>query len=192
MANQTLSDWCQVDYLAAEKNSAHASGFDIVIVDEMGLMDKPKHVTLVAGALTSLSAKDGRLLAISIRGSSALVQDLMDRDKKQRRRKNKTVIVHHYAAPMNCELNDRAAWKAANPGLGSIKQLSYMKKSADKAQNSTAFESHFRAFDLNQPLDPQQEAIITLAQWKRHIETDRMPPRKGRCWVGPIPASPLR
>ena len=184
LQNRTESAWCTVEYLAAEKNAAHASGFDIVIVDEMGLMTKPNHVDLVAGALTSLSAKDGRLLAISIRGASDLVEDMIERHKVKQNRKH--LVVHMYAAPQDCALDDKEAWKAANPGLGAIKQVSYMYRAAQKAKSSPAFENHFRAFDLNQPLDPRQETIITVAQWKNYIEVPRgkIPPREGRCWIG--------
>ena len=66
------------DFLSADKSSGHASGFDWSIVDELGLMRERDHA-LVAGRRTATSARDGRLLAISVRGESPMLEELIQR-----------------------------------------------------------------------------------------------------------------
>ena len=47
------------EFLSADKSAGHASGFDVVIVDELGLMGE-RDRDLVAGMRSSTSARDGR------------------------------------------------------------------------------------------------------------------------------------
>ena len=56
---------------------------------------------------------------ISIRGDSPLFREILE---------NPTVISHAYSAPDKCALDDEAAWRAANPGLGTIKSVAYMRE----------------------------------------------------------------
>ena len=67
---------------------------------------------LLAGLRSSLSAKGGRCIHISVRGDSPLYAEVL---------KNPAVVSRVYAAPDGCKLDDPAAWEAANPGLGTIK-----------------------------------------------------------------------
>ena len=137
-----------VEFLSADKTAGHASGFDVAFVDEMGLMPA-KGRDLVAGLLSSVSAKDGRLIAISVLGDSPLTAELV------RRKARPAVAVHVYQAPKGCALDDEAAWHAANPGLASgIKSVAYMRDMSDRAAALPSEQSNFRAFDLNQPGAP--------------------------------------
>ena len=45
---------------------------------------------------------------------------------------NPAVVSRIYAAPDDCALDDRVAWHAANPTLGTIKQLSYMENQVER------------------------------------------------------------
>ena len=176
---QTYTPSVTVDYLSGTADAGHASGFDLVIVDELGLFRESDR-ELLAGAISSMSAKNGRLLAISIRGHSELLQEYIDR------KDDPEVCVHLYEAAKNCDLFDVQQWHRANPTLGYIKSLDYMNRAAKKAARVPAGENHFRAHDLNQKVDAAAEAIITVAQYKKHVETrhDNLPPRGGRCWIG--------
>ena len=66
------------EFLSADKVSGHASGFDVVIVDELGLMGEADR-ELIAGMRSSTSARDGRFIALSIRGESPLLEEMIDR-----------------------------------------------------------------------------------------------------------------
>lgn len=169
-----------LECLSADKHSGHAGGYDLVCCDETGLMDALKHRELVAGLHSSLSARRGRLIHITIRGDCELVEELISRSE----RTPETTYVRVYEAPADCSISDRAAWHAANPGLGAgIKSLQYMQDRAVQVANSPDDELHFRAHDLNQRLAPGRQLLCSVSEWQR-VEVDTLPPRSGPCFAG--------
>ena len=171
-----VSRWGRVDFLSADRTAGHASGYDVALADEMGLYPE-KGRALVAGLLSSTSAKDGRLIAISVMGDSSLTAELVQR------RDDPSVVVHAYHAPAGCALDDEAAWRAANPGLGTIKSLSYMRDMARRAAALPSEQSSFRAFDLNQTGSPIADAVVALSVWEA-VERQPKPERAGPCFLG--------
>ena len=166
----------ELEILAADRTAGHASGFDVVIVDELGLFPERAR-ELMAGLRSSISAKAGRVLCISVRGDSPLLQEMIDR-------RGPACPVHLYAAPDGCELDDRAAWAAANPGIAAgIKSLAYMEAEAARVAVTPADQGLFRAFDLNERLDPARAMIVMPDQWRR-CEVAELPPRAGDCVLG--------
>ena len=140
-----------LDTLSADKNAGHASGYDLVIVDETGLFPLRAR-ELLAGLRSSVSARAGKIRHISIRGDSVLFREILD---------NPAVVSHVYAAPDKCALDDEAAWAAANPGLGTIKALSYMRDEVARVAGVSSDEPSFRAFDLNLELSPTREMVCS-------------------------------
>ena len=117
----------RVEILSADKASGHAAGFDLAICDELGLLterDRP----LIAAMRSSTSAKAGRFLSLSIRGAGPFIPEIL------KRRGSPGLAVHLYEAPDGCALDDRDAWQAANPGLGTIKALDYMTGEAERVR----------------------------------------------------------
>ena len=170
------SEFGRVDILSADKSAGHASGFDLAIADELGLFPE-KGRDLVAGLLTSTSARDGRLLAISVIGDSPLTREMMDRQG------DPATVVHVYQADKDCALEDERAWRAANPGLGSIKSRGYMRDMARRAAANPSEQATFRAFDLNQPGNPTREVIVPVDRWEA-VAARRRPERTGPAFVG--------
>ena len=171
------SPWGRVDFLSADRTAGHASGYDVALADEMGLYPE-KGRALVAGLLSSTSAKDGRLIAISVMGDSRLTAELVQR------RDDPSVVVHSYAAPAGCALDDESAWHAANPGIAAgIKSLSYMRDMARRAAALPSEQASFRAFDLNQTGSPVADAVVALSVWEA-VERQPKPERSGLCFVG--------
>ncbi len=164
-----------LETLAADKSAGHASGYDLVIVDELGLFPERSR-DLMAGLRSSVSAKGGRLICISVRGDSPLLQEMLDRA-------GPACPVHIYAAPEECDLDDREAWRAANPTLGTIKQTSYMEAESARVAVTPADQPNFRAFDLNQRLDPSRKMLLMPDQW-RACEREQPPERAGPVFVG--------
>ena len=167
-----------VDILSADKSSGHASGFDDAIVDELGLLAE-RDRALINGLRTSTSAKDGRFLAISILGDSPFPVEMIGRQADQ------ATVVHVYKAPDDCRLDDPKSWAAANPGLAyGIKSLSYMRDESRRVLATPSDQSHFRAFDLNQPQSPSREMICAVTDWQGCVvPADDLPERDGRCVV---------
>ena len=155
-----VSDTGRVDILSAEGNAGHASGFDDVLVDELGLL-KERDRELVNGLRTSVSARNGRFIGLSIQGDAPFTQEILER------RGNRGLVVHHYTARDDCDLDDEAAWHAANPGLrAGIKSIDYMRHQAARALATPADQPSFRAYDLNQPQDPAGQLLIDAQDWR--------------------------
>ena len=164
-----------MDILSADKSAGHASGFDDSIVDELGLFAE-KDRALINGLRSAISAKNGRFIALSIQGAAPFTREILDRAD------DPAVSVHLYRAPDGCELDDRAAWEMANPGLAAgIKSLSYMEDEARRVTATPADQAAFRAFDLNQPQNPGREMICSVNDW---MALDDPPPRSGGVVLG--------
>ena len=150
----------------------NASSLDDAIVDELGLLQE-KDREAVASMRSSVSARGGRFVGLTIHGSGPFVPEILNR-KGQR-----GLAVHHYCAPDNCELGDEQAWKSANPGLSKIKEHSYMKSESLRVSATPADESSFRAFDLNMPMSPGEEIILSPADLENRLFTNEPPEREG-------------
>ena len=168
-----ISSTGALETLSSDRTAGHSSSFDLVIVDETGLLPERSR-ELLAGLRSSVSAKGGRVIHISVRGDSPLFGEILD---------NPAVISRTYAAPEGCEIDDRAAWAAANPALGTIKQPAYMIAEVERIRGAPHDEPSFRAFDLNQTLDPTREMICTPDDL-RGCFVDELPPRQGPAYVG--------
>ena len=170
------SRWGRCEFLSADRSAGQASGFDLAIADELGLFPE-RGRELVAGLLSSTSARDGRLIAISVLGDSPLSREMVERAG------DPATVVHCYQAAKDCALDDPKAWAAANPGLGTIKSRSYMADMARRASANPSEASSFRVFDLNLPGTPTQEVIVPLDRWQLVASRPR-PERSGPCFVG--------
>ena len=107
---------------------------------------------LLAGLRSSVSAKAGKIRHISIRGDSELFREILD---------NPAVPSSVYAAADDCAIDDEAAWRAANPGLGIIKSADYMRAEVLRVQGVPSDEPSFRALDLNLAISPTREMVCT-------------------------------
>ena len=161
----------RIDFLSADKDSGAASGFDDAIIDELGLLEERSR-ELVNGMRSAISARDGRFLAISVMGRSPFTRELVEQ------KDDPAVCVHLYKADDDCDLTDKDQWLKANPGLGTIKSLSYMEDESRRVQTVTSDQSDFRAYDLNQCVDPGREMIVTLSDWQKclHEDAERVGP----------------
>ena len=141
----------QLETLSADRTAGHASGFDLVIVDETGLFPERSR-ELLAGLRSSVSARNGKIRHISIRGDSPLFKEILE---------NPAVASRVYSAPDNCDIADELAWKSANPGLGTIKSLDYMREEVARVRGAPSDEPSFRALDLNLVLSPTREMLCS-------------------------------
>ena len=173
----TGKNGARVTILASDKATGHSLGVDLAIVDEAGLLDESKR-DLWTAVVTSISGRNGRLIAISIRGDGPMFNDLAEKALEP------YVVWHEYAAAEDAALDDRDAWAAANPGLASgIKSLDYMIAASQWAIATPADQPSFRAYDLNQPRNPSTETLCQPDDW-RACESDLLPERAGPCVVG--------
>ena len=163
-----------LEVLSSDRTAGHSSSFDLVIVDETGLMPERAR-ELLAGLRSSISAKAGRVIHISVRGDSPLFAEVLE---------NPATVAHVYAAPEGCAIDDESAWAAANPGLGTIKQRGYLAQEVNRIRSGApGDEPSFRAFDLNQALSPTREMILSPDDL-RACFVDDPPERQGPAFLG--------
>ena len=162
-----------LEVLSSDRTAGHSSSFDLVVIDETGLLAERSR-GLLAGLRSSVSAKGGRTVHISIRGDSPLYREILD---------NPAVVTRIYAAEDGCALDDEAHWHAANPALGTIKSLAYMRNEVERIRGAPGDENSFRAFDLNQGLSPTREMIFSPDDL-RVCFVDELPPRDGPAYLG--------
>ena len=123
-----------------------------MIVDETGLFPLRSR-DLLAGLRSSVSARGGKIRHISIRGDSELFAEILA---------NPACVSHVFAAPDGCEIDDESAWRAANPALGVVKSLQYMRDEVERVKGVSSDEPSFRSLDLNQRISP-------TGKWSAHL-----------------------
>ena len=168
-----------VDILSADGDAGAASGFDLAIVDEIGLLEE-RNRDLVNGLRSSVSARDGKFLSLSVFGSGPFVPEILERHIQG----EAALRVHLYQADADAALDDEAQWHKANPGLScGVKSLSYMRDEAARVATTLADQPSFRALDLNIPGSPDKAMLVAVRDWLL-CEVAELPPRDGPCYVG--------
>ena len=158
--------------------SGHASGYDLAIVDELGLLQE-RHRPMVGGMRSSVSARDGRFLSLTIHGPGPFVPEILNR------RGAAGLAVHHYEGDPDLALDDPENWRLGNPGLGAIKAVSYMRGEAARVLATPSDQGLFRAADLNLPGSPVGELVCGVDSWRACVAAPgELPPRTGRAFVG--------
>ena len=169
------------EFLSADKSAGHASGFDFSICDELGLMTE-RDRDLIAGMRSATSARNGKLIALSIRGESPMLEEMLDR------RELPTCAVHLYAPDVvqgaAVDIHDRKIWAAGNPGLAvGIKAVDYMVAESQRIEVTPTDLASFLAFDLNLPQQPGREMIFAPSDLTACF-TEELPERAGNCYLG--------
>ena len=167
----------QVQFLAADKASGHASSADLVVIDELGLFQENKRHLWDAMRSSVSARQDGRVIAISIKGNGPMMAEL------EELKDDPGVVWHEYAAAPDCQIDDPAAWAAANPGLGTIKSLDYMETKARQSLANPADQAAFRAHELNLPQSPAVQMVVQLDEYLACV-VDELPERAGYCYLG--------
>ena len=171
-----VSQWCTLDILPHEANAGQSSGYDYAIMDELGLFS-PSARELVTSMRSSVSARDGRVISLSIFGDSPFIPELLERKDDDR------IHVALYQASADADITDEKSWLSANPGLGTIKSMEYMRDAATRAKRIPADLPSFVAHDLNLPASPDKEMLVTIEDWKQ-CEVEELPERKGPVYLG--------
>ena len=154
-----------------------AAGFDLAVVDELGLL-KERDRDLIASMRSSVSARDGRFVSLSVFGSAPFVPEILER------RGDRGLVVHLFQAGSRARLDDESAWRAANPGIAAgIKSARYMADEARRVAITTSDQASFRALDLNRPSTPSTELLVSVDDFL-DCETEDLPARDGPCFVG--------
>ena len=150
--------------LAAEGRTAHGLSPVLAILDEIGQVKGPQN-DFVDAITTSQGAHEAPLLLV-ISTQAPTDADLMSILLDDAiRSEDPKIVCHLYAAPDDCDLMDREAWKAANPALGLFRSLADVEEQAVQAERMPATENTFRVLTLNQRRN-MVAAFVSPGVWK--------------------------
>jgi phage terminase large subunit-like protein len=126
------------------------------IVDELGVIDAE---VFEAMRLVSGKRAESTLLAIGTppREPDSIMRTLVEHGRLG---DDPTFSLIEYAAPDGCEVDDRQAWKTANPALGD-----FLYEDGMATEAKTVRESTFRQFRLGQWIASPEEAWMAPETW---------------------------
>lgn len=135
--------------LAAEASSTHGGSPILALRDEVGQVKGPTDDFFTAMETSQGAHEAPLLIDISTQAPTdgALLSLAIDNALKG---ENRQVVCHLYAAGEDCDLQDRAAWEAANPALAAFRSLDDVAKLAADAAAMPSKENDFRNLILNQ------------------------------------------
>ena len=174
-----VSRWGTCEILSASDYEGHASGFDLVLLDEPGLLPE-RYRALIAGLKSSLTARRGRMICLSIVSDSPFTQEAISL------KGHEGIVVNHYHGDEGCAIDDPVQLRKANPGIESgILHLEDLIRDARLAKKIPANEPFFRAHHLNQRQSPTKELICSPTEWSKCVvDPSALPPREGPAFLG--------
>lgn len=151
--------------LAAEGKTAHGLSPVLAILDEVGQVRGPRS-DFIDAITTAQGAHDAPLL-IAISTQAANDSDLFSIWLDDAEASGAPHIVSHvYAAPIDATLDDRKAWKAANPALGVFRSLKDLQQQSGEAARMPSVENTFRNLSLNQRVSTVSP-FMSRSVWER-------------------------
>jgi phage terminase large subunit-like protein len=138
--------------LSADGKTAHGLSPVLAIIDEAGQVRGPQS-DFIDAITTSQGAHDAPLLIVistQAPNDNDLFSIWLDDAKNS---KDKRIVSHVYEAPKDCELMDKAGWKAANPAMGKFRSMADVKEQAERAGRMPSSEPTFRNLVLNQRIE---------------------------------------
>lgn len=177
---RVVSRFGEVEFLSSDKNSGASLSLDIGVMDEIGKY-RDRDDELVASLRSSTSAKDGRILSMSIVGDSPFVVDLIERHKQG---DESLALFLHQPSNLECAVDDRQAWMEGNPGIeANIKSLAHMIRQSESAKIVISDQGNFRELEMNLPGSTSDEQIVSPADWRKCL-SDSPPARSESCVIG--------
>ena len=166
-----------LECLLSTADMGHSSDYDAVFLDELGLYPEACR-PLIQELYSSITARDGRIFCISIRGDNPVLEEILQRKEKP------DTYVQLHAAAADCSILDARAWHQANPGLDAgIKSLDAIRFAAESAAVTPSDIAYFRVHELNQRIRPDAGVLVTLDDWQK-CETDTPPEPVGPAYLG--------
>lgn len=150
--------------LSADGSKNHGGSPVVLILDECGQVRGPMNA-FIESVVTSQGAYDNPLLfKISTQAPTDADYYSLELDDAERSG-DPSIVSHVYAAPEDCKLDDRKAWKAANPAIGLFRSEADIAKQCEKAKRMPSFENSFRNLYLNQRVN-MVASFVSPSVWK--------------------------
>jgi phage terminase large subunit-like protein len=154
----------EYEALAAEGATAHGGSPIVAILDEVGQVKGPTDPFIDAIVTSQGAYEKPLLIVISTQApTDADLLSIMIDDAE--RSADPSIVCHLYTAPEDCELDDEAAWQAANPAMGLFRSKLDIEDKAEKAKRMPSSENAFRVLFLNQRVN-MVAAFVSPGVWK--------------------------
>ena len=138
--------------ISAEGKTAHGLSPVLAILDEVGQVRGPQS-DFIDAIVTSQGAHEAPLLMVistQAPNDGDLLSIWLD---DARASQDQRIVCHVYEAAKDCDLMDKAQWKAANPAIGKFRSLSDVQEQAERASRMPSSEPNFRNLILNQRVE---------------------------------------
>lgn len=169
----------EVEIYSLESTGGHSSGLSLAVADEIGLLDSRAR-DLLNSMRSSVSAKAGKFLSMSIIGTSPFAKEILERHAAG----DPGLVVHlHQPTDKSCSIDSRESWYEANPSLGVVKELSFMESEARRVSITIADQNAFRAQELNLPSDPSTAGLVPIDEWAACV-SEGPPELEGDVFIG--------
>lgn len=160
-----LTNGAEYYALSAEANRNLGKSIKMLILDESGAIADPASDFVSALRTSQGSYSEPYFVTISTQSPSDAAYLSQEIDRAERDNDPATVT-HIYRASENCALDDRSAWKEANPAIDEgFRSMEDIEEQAKKAIAIPAQESGFRNLILNQRVS-QETLLLAPAVWK--------------------------
>ncbi|AOM42621.1 terminase large subunit [Xenorhabdus hominickii] len=173
---------CNVEYkaLSADGKTTHGLSPVLAILDEVGQVKGPQNDFI--DAITTSQGAHRRPLLVAISTQAPTDADLLSiwLDDAANS-KDPKIVSHVHTAPMDLEITDPDAWKAANPALDIFLSLEEVEGQAKRAARMPSEENRFRNLVLNQrvslvsPFISRNTWLACAGEWE---------PIVGKCYAG--------
>lgn len=156
--------------LPAEPGALQGYDPSLVIVDELHVVTEA-----VWDAMALASGKRAQSLTLAISTPADRTDSVMWRLVEYGRNnpEDRSFRLREYAAPDGCDLEDRAAWKTANPAMGD-----FLHEDAIAATLKTTREPSFRRYRLGQ-WTGRADSWLPWGAWDRLADPERGAPADG-------------
>lgn len=167
--------------ISAEAGTAHGLSPVLAILDEVGQV-RGQQDAFIEAIETAQGAHDDPLL-IAISTQAATDGDLFSiwLDDAANA-KDKRIVCHLYAAPEDCEVMDKDAWRAANPAIGAFRSEKDIEDFARQAARLPAKENSFRWLYLNQRIEATSP-FLNRSEWEANSAEPEIVQGMD-CWAG--------
>jgi phage terminase large subunit-like protein len=167
--------------LSAEGKTAHGLSPVLAILDEVGQVVGP--TDKFVSAITSAQGAYTNPLLIAISTQAPTDADMLSTwIDAQKNAPDPRVVCHVYAAPDDCDLDDRKAWVAANPAMGVFRSIGDIEKQCHAAMEMPANEPEFRNLVLNMRVEASSP-FVAGSVWKEN-GADCGPIDREKVWGG--------
>lgn len=152
--------------LSSEGKTNLGYSFALCLLDEVGQIDSPTSEFVSALVSSQGSHKEPLMIFLSTQAptDAALLSRLIDDAESSQ---SEHIVCHVHAAPENCDLLDKKAWRMSNPGLGIFRDEKDLEEQLKQAMRLPALEGQARNLLLNMRVN-MESPFVSKSIWEQN------------------------